>query len=242
MKTLVYVLFLAALVSNIVYTAQSIGEYKDVTHYQYAITWAPTYCKYLIHDHCVPNLPDRFFMHGIWAGDASGRTVDNCKVEPPIPIDLLKKFEARLSKSWPPIIQGMTAFRLWGHEYRKHGVCLKDWTATNYLNFADRVSLNNNITKLLETNGIKISSTVKYSRGAIEKAIQTKIGAGFSMYLGCQQVGTLYYLKSAAICIKKIDGTKFLNVYEFVSCPQRIDPNYNNCGGGKTEEENIFLL
>lgn len=154
----------------------------------------------------------------------------------------LQRYEARLTKSWPPIVQGISAFQLWRHEYSKHGVCFEDWTPDNYLNFADRISVNNNITKLLDTNGIKISTTVKYSRSAIEKAIQSKIGAGFNIYLGCQQTGTVFYLRDAIICIKKKASPQYINVYEFGSCPQRIDGKYNNCGGGKSDEENIFLL
>ena len=103
----------------------------------------------------------------------------------------LERFKARLTISWPPIVQGVPAVNLWRHKYNTHGVCFEDWTPSDYLNFVDRVSLNN-ITKLLDTNGIKISTTVKYSRSAIEKAIRSKIGDGFNMYLGCQQDETFF--------------------------------------------------
>ncbi|KAL1815155.1 ribonuclease M-like [Daucus carota subsp. sativus] len=135
-------------------------------------------------------------MPGIWAGNASGMTEDYCygkdgKPKPRIPDALLERFKARLTISWPPIVQGVPAVNLWRHKYNTHGVCFEDWTPSDYLNFVDRVSLNN-ITKLLDTNGIKISTTVKYSRSAIEKAIRSKIGDGFNMYLGCQQDETFF--------------------------------------------------
>lgn len=152
----------------------------------------------------------------------------------------LKHWKAKLTISWPSIVKGESNFAFWGHEYNKHGVCFEGWGDFNYLAFANKVSANN-ITKLLEINGIKKSNTVKYSRDAIEKAIQRKIGVGFSVYLGCKNVGTVYYLKNAAICIKKKDSTTNIYVYEFMSCPQNNDPDYNNCGGGKKGEENIIL-
>lgn len=94
MKTQLVLFVLVVLCSNILSTVQQerIGSYKAVTHYQYAITWAPIYCKYI--KGCVPNLPQRFFMHGIWAGNSSGMTEDNCydkngQPKPPIPYSLV---------------------------------------------------------------------------------------------------------------------------------------------------------
>lgn len=152
----------------------------------------------------------------------------------------MKQFEHILSRLWPSIMKA-PPFTFWAHEYAKHGSCLKDWNGLQFISFATLVSGNNNMTKILQNNGVVSSMVTKYSKNQIKQAIQTKIGRGLNVYLSCREVSpSLYHLREVTVCIMKMANTKFLNNYQFQSCPD--DNNVrDNCGGNDPGGNSIML-
>ncbi|XP_074349091.1 uncharacterized protein LOC141688868 [Apium graveolens] len=150
----------------------------------------------------------------------------------------MKIFEETLSRLWPCIMKG-SPFAFWGHEYSQHGSCLQGWNGLQFISFATLVSGNNNMTKILQNNGVVTSKVARYSKNQIKQAIQTKIGRGLNVYLSCKVITpSLYYLREVTVCIRKIADPQLLN-YQFQSCPDYA--NRDNCGGNNPGGNTIML-
>lgn len=71
---------------------------------------------------CIPSVPLKFTLHGIWAMDGHDNQMNNCQGEA-FSGSRLSGIRSQLQAIWPSIVQGKSDNVFWAEQWNKHGKC-----------------------------------------------------------------------------------------------------------------------
>ncbi|WMV10777.1 hypothetical protein MTR67_004162, partial [Solanum verrucosum] len=200
---------------------------------QHVLQWPPTFCQEKV---CIPNLSERFSIHGLWPANSSESMKCECPSKPSErnKVNALMRNNLNLNKQlqiiWPNLIAGASDVQFWQYEWIKHGYCNQNIIPMiQYFQAAVRVSrmMTNLIDYMDAPGGVHPSNHTSYSESHIRQSIFNLVGPNIDVFLSCMVNSTGYVLlKEVYPCLDR-------TVTHFITCSGPVKSNL--CGG-----DNIF--
>jgi len=172
----------------------------------------------------VPTYVDSFTLHGLWPTNNDSSYPSDCDPSDPFNPTLIKDLVPELNIAWFDYIDGPNSTDLWSHEWDKHGTCCKNVLPTEHDFFAEAINLHlkSNITATLYAQGIKPSTTTKYTMDQVVDAIRTR-WPGLSPIITCATVNNESAIDEIQLCVDK-------NTFTVFECnSQYLHDNPTNC-------------
>ncbi|GMY21816.1 ribonuclease S-7-like [Fagus crenata] len=180
---------------------------KNYDYFSLVLQWPKSFCNTGAVT-CTSPIPNYFTVHGLWPQLYNGQWT-NCNSDTKLNHDQRTKLNLMdfMKKYWPNLKSPGDNYRLWEHEYQKHGSCFSPFQEQPLLYFQKTVTMAlqiRSVTNILyHSGGIWPSNREWYKLKAIEDAIFRHFN--FIPRLRCNYAG----------------GSGFVQLYEIEFCFER---------------------
>ncbi len=172
-----------------IYIAEAVSANFD--NYIFSRSWIPGFCYFNRQGFCQnSSLRQKFTCHGLWPTYTNGSWPQYCSHEV-LDNSSLKEIKVDLNNHWSD--DGNENWKLWSHEWSKHGTCaLHNYFINNSLDYFSTtlwLDMRLNLNGLLENSSIIPANNVNYLTSRVEelllgRAVCQKKGGKNCRYLG----------------------------------------------------------